>query len=83
MTFFFAGAASQAGEVEHALGDDLALIGLGKSDQFARHRDVNQALENGSVPSAQDYGLASLEPCRIGPVDGQCRDVVQRGLNRP
>src|SRR6266702_8171826 len=22
-----------------------------------------------------------MEPCRISPCDGQCRDVVQRGLN--
>ena len=59
------------------------VTGLGKGDQIARNRDVDQALKNGSVPSAQDDGLASLEPCRIGPADGQCRDVVQRGLNGP
>ncbi len=83
MTFLFAGTASQSGEVEDALGNDFTLAGLGEGDQFARDRDVDQPGENGSIPSAQNYGLAPLEPCRIGPVDGQCRDVVQRGLNGP
>ena len=44
-------------------------------------RDVDRAAEDGSVPSAQQNGLAPVEPCRICPADGQRRDVVQRGLN--
>ena len=78
-SFLARGSAHQAGEVEHALGDDLATIQFGKSQKLARYRDINRAAEIGCVPSAQQDGLASLKPCRICPADGQRRDVVQRG----
>ena len=48
---------------------------------MARGRDIDRAAENWGVPSAQQYGLPPMEPGRIGPTDGQRRDVVQRGLN--
>ena len=75
------GSAHQAGEVEHALGDDFAAVHFGQSQQLARSRHIDRSAENGSVPSAQQNGLASLQPCRICPADGQRRDVVQRGLD--
>ena len=81
MTLSFAGAALQAGEVEHALGDDFAAVHFGQSNQLARSRHMDRAAENGGIPAAQQNGLAPLEPCRIRPADGQRRDVVQRGLN--
>src|ERR1700758_2812306 len=79
--FLRTGAAPQAGQVEYALGDDLAVVDLGKGHEQARCRDIDRAAENGGVPSAQQYGLASLQPGRVGPADGQRRDVGQRGLN--
>src|ERR1700720_2006556 len=79
--FSCAGAAGQAGEVEYALGDDLAAVHFGKGNQPSYRGDVDRAAQNRSVPSAQQNGLAPLEPGRIGPADGQRRDVVQRGLN--
>src|ERR1700709_2381971 len=77
----FASAALQAGEVEHALGDDFAAVDFGKGDKLARNRHIDRAAENGGIPAAQKNGLAPLEPCRICPANGQRRDVVQRGLN--
>src|SRR6266480_1677115 len=79
--FSYAGAAGQAGEVEHALGDDYATVDFGKGYQPSCRGDVDRAAQNRSVPSAQQNGLTPLEPGRIGPTDGQRRDVVQRGLN--
>src|SRR5262250_3235220 len=80
-TWFLAAAARQAGQVEYALGDDFAVVDLGKGHEQARRRDIDRAADNGSVPSAQQNGLASLQPGRVGPADGQRRDVGQRGLN--
>src|SRR5665213_2000061 len=80
-SFLDAGAANQAGEVEHALGDDFAVVQIGKGHQLAGYRGIDWTAEIGSIPSAQQNGLASLQPRRIRPTDGQRRDVVQRGLN--
>lgn len=71
----------QPGEVEHTLGDDFATVHIGKSDKVARSRDIDRTAEKWCVPSAQENGLAPLEPRRICPADGQRRDVVQRGLD--
>src|SRR5215831_11461919 len=79
--FLAAGAARQAGQVEYALGDDFAVVDLGKGHEQARRRDIDRAADDRSVPSAQQNGLASLQPGRVGPADGQRRDVGQRGLN--
>ena len=57
------------------------MIQIGKGHELARNRDIDWPTEIGSVPSAQQNGLAPCEPCRIRPTDGQRRDVVQRGLN--
>src|SRR6185369_284978 len=73
--------AQQAGQVEYALGDDFAVVQFGQGQKLARNRDVNRTTEIGCVPSAQQYGLAPCEPCRVCPADGQRRDVVQRGLD--
>src|ERR1700739_1776185 len=79
--FLAAGTASDAGQVEYALGDDLAVVDLGKGHEQARRRDIDRAADDKGVPSAQQNGLASLQPGRVGPADGQRRDVGQRGLN--
>src|ERR1043166_9876475 len=76
-----AGAACEPGQVEYALGDDFAVVDLGKGHEQARRRDIDRAADDGCVPSAQQNGLASLQPGRVGPTDGQRRDVDQRGLN--
>src|ERR1043165_3100464 len=65
-----AGAARQPGQVEYALGDDFAVVDLGKGHEQARCRDIDRAADNGSVPSAQQNGLASLQPGRVGPAGG-------------
>src|SRR6201992_3813083 len=72
---------SQSGQVEHALGDEFAIANFGEGQKPACHRDIDCAATIGRIPSAQQNGLAPMEPCRISPCDGQCRDVVQRGLN--
>src|SRR6516165_4951257 len=79
--FLTAGAARQAGQVEYALGDNFAVVDLGKGHEQARRRDIDRAADDRCVPSAQQNGLASLQPGRVGPADGQRRDVGQRGLN--
>ena len=75
------GTGSQSGQVEHALGDEFAIANFGEGQKPACHRDIDCAATIGRIPSAQQNGLAPVEPCRISPCDGQCRDVVQRGLN--
>src|SRR4051812_36337927 len=80
-TFPRTGAACEAGQVEHALGEDLAAVNLSQGNQAARCRDIDRTAEYRSIPSAQQNGLATLEPGRIGPADSQRRDVVQRGFN--
>src|SRR5262245_6604018 len=82
LPFCWAAVAYQPGQVEHALGDDLAAFRLSEGHQLASGCDINGAAEDWSVPSAQQDGLAPLEPCRIPSANGQRRDVVQRGLNR-
>jgi hypothetical protein len=52
-TFSSASAALQPGQVEHALGDDLATVHFGKGHKLARYRDVDYAVEDGCVPSTQ------------------------------
>src|SRR5215831_12943911 len=79
--FLAAGTAREAGQVEYALGDDFAVVDLGKGHEQARRRDIDRAADNGGVPSAQQNGLASCQPGRVSPADGQRRDVGQRGLN--
>src|SRR4051812_6148189 len=64
-----AGTADQPGQVEHALGDDFAAVDLGEGQKLARDRDMDRAAENRSIPSAQQNGLASLQPGRICPTD--------------
>src|ERR1700724_2432718 len=76
-----AGAAREAGQVEYALGDDFAVVNLGNGHEQARRRDIDRAADDGGAPSAQQNGLASLQPGRVSPTDGQRRDVGQRGLN--
>src|SRR5436305_1945779 len=71
----------KSGQVEHALGDEFAIANFGKRQKTACHRDIDCAATIGRIPSAQQNGLAPVKPCRISPCDGQCRDVVQRGLN--
>ena len=81
LSWLRAGTGSQSGQVEHALGDEFAIANFGKRQKPACHRDIDCAATIGRIPSAQQNGLAPMEPCRISPCDGQCRDVVQRGLN--
>jgi hypothetical protein len=81
LTFMSAGAPYEAGEVENALGDDLATVHIGQGHELARNPHTYRTVDHGSVPSTQQNGLAPLEPGRICPTDGQRRDVVQRGLN--
>ena len=57
------------------------MVDLGERQQLALNRDMDRPTNDGSVPSAQQNGLASMKPCRIRPADGQRRDVVQRGLD--
>src|ERR1051325_6747879 len=64
-----------------AVGARLAAVHVGQGEQLARDRDINRSAKDGCIPSAQQNGLASLQPRRVCPADGQCRDVVQRGLN--
>ena len=71
----------RSGERDRAREAWHTVVDFAKGEQAARDRDVDRTAEIGSVPSAQQNGLAPLEPCRIRPADSQRRDVVQRGFN--
>ena len=71
----------QTGQVENALGNDFAAICFGEGQEAARDRDKTDTADDRSIPSAQQNGLAPLEPRRICPANGLRRDVVQRGLD--
>src|SRR4029079_14666714 len=62
VTFLYPAASHQPGQVEYALGDDLAAVDFGQSHKLARDRRINRAAKDGSIPSAQQNGLASLKP---------------------
>src|SRR6185436_4855450 len=62
VTFLQPAASHQPGHVEYALRDDLAAVYFGQSHKLARDRDINRAAKDGSIPSAQQNGLASLKP---------------------
>ena len=52
------------------------MVDLGERQQLTLNRDMDRPMGNGSVPSAQQNGLASVKPRRICPADGQRRQLL-------
>ena len=75
----------QAGQVEHALGDDFATVEFGKGEQLARDRNIDRAAENWVRPvrATKRLGLcASLAAsARLTASAGMSSSAVSTGMS--